>query len=246
MKRKVDWDEEEESFYEDANANENEESDKEEPRVKDVLEGLSQLVSRQKASDLLHSMAASKDILFWTPRGQLLRNQRIIPLTNIPELVEYVLLPHNDDIVKPRALKTFIDGLAELRINKRLIQNKRILAELFGKKNKPIAIKTVRLVRKKWSSKAVSMKMTQRLPLNIVNIKSQKTQIWNLKEIQTFHILKKPQVQRFCLKEKVFAAIAAERTFTKEQLSNALDVSGMIVIGFVRSVHIKFLLIVNT
>ena len=75
-------------------------------------------------------MAASKDILFWTPRGQLLRNQRIIPVTNISELVEYVLLPDNDDIVKPRALKTFIDGLAELGINKRLIQNKRILAEL--------------------------------------------------------------------------------------------------------------------
>ena len=71
-------------------------------------EGLSQLVSRQKASYLLHSMAASKDILFWTPRGQLLRNQRIIPVTNISELVECMLLPHNDDVVKPRALNTFI------------------------------------------------------------------------------------------------------------------------------------------
>ena len=133
MKRKVDWDEEEESDYEDTNASEDEESDNEEPRIKDVLEGLSQLVSRQKVSDLLHSMAASKDILFWTPRGQLLRHQRIIPVTNISELVEYVLLPHNDDVVRPRALKTFIDGLAELGINKRLIQNKIILVELMGK-----------------------------------------------------------------------------------------------------------------
>ena len=133
MKRKVDWDEEEESDHEDTNASENDESDNEEPRIKDVLEGLSQLVSRHKASDLLHSMAASKDILFWTPRGQLLQNQRIIPVTNISELVEYVLLPHNDDIVKPRALKTFIDGLAELGINKRFIQNKRILAQLWEK-----------------------------------------------------------------------------------------------------------------
>ena len=78
MKRKADWDEEEESDYEGTSASENDESDNEEPRIKDVLEGLSQLVSRQKASDLLHSMAASKDILFWTPRKQLLRNQRII------------------------------------------------------------------------------------------------------------------------------------------------------------------------
>ena len=68
MKKNVDWDEEEESDYEDTNASEDEESENEEPRIKDVLEGLSQLVSRQKASDLLHSMAAFKDILFWTPR----------------------------------------------------------------------------------------------------------------------------------------------------------------------------------
>ena len=81
MKRKVDWDEEEESGYEDTNASEDEESDTEEPRIKDVLEGLSQLISRQKASDLLHS----KDVLFWTPRGQLLWNQRIIPVTNISD-----------------------------------------------------------------------------------------------------------------------------------------------------------------
>ena len=50
MKKNVDWDEEEESGYEDTNASEDEESDNEEPRIKDVLEGLSQLVSRQKAS----------------------------------------------------------------------------------------------------------------------------------------------------------------------------------------------------
>lgn len=62
-------------------------------------------------------MAASKDILFWTPRGQLLRNQRIIPMINNSELMEYMLLPHNDDVVKPRALKTFIDGLAALEIS---------------------------------------------------------------------------------------------------------------------------------
>ena len=130
MKRNVEWDAEKESDYEDTNESEDEEGHNEEPRIKDVLKGLSQLVSRQKTSDLLHSMAAPKDILFWTPRGQLLRNHQIIPVTNISELVEYVLLPYNDDVVKPRALKTFIAGLAELGINKRLIQNKRILAEL--------------------------------------------------------------------------------------------------------------------
>ena len=39
----------------------NEESDNEEPRINDVLDGLSQLISRQKAYDLLQNMAASKE-----------------------------------------------------------------------------------------------------------------------------------------------------------------------------------------
>ena len=43
---------------------------KEEPRIKDVLSHLYRAVSEKRASDLLHSKAASKDILFWTPSGQ--------------------------------------------------------------------------------------------------------------------------------------------------------------------------------
>ena len=59
--------------------------------MKDVLSHLSGAVPKKRTSDLLHSMAASKDILFWTPSGQLLRNKRTIPVTNFAELVEYVL-----------------------------------------------------------------------------------------------------------------------------------------------------------
>ena len=85
-----------------------------EPRVKDALSNLSKAVSKDR---LLHSTFASKDILFWTPRGQLLRNQRIIPVTNIAELVEYVFLPHSDDVARPRAFNTCLDGLAELGVD---------------------------------------------------------------------------------------------------------------------------------
>jgi len=73
MKRKVDWEEQEQSEREDYS---DKEGDEEEPRIKDVLDNLSQSVSRKRASELLHSMATSKDVLFWTPRGQLLRHQR--------------------------------------------------------------------------------------------------------------------------------------------------------------------------
>ena len=90
-------------------------------------------MSGKRAFDLLHSAAASKDILFWTPRGQLLRNKRTIPVTKIAELVEYVLLPHNNEVTKPRALNTFLDGLAELGIDKGLIKNKKLLSDLIEK-----------------------------------------------------------------------------------------------------------------
>ena len=110
----VDWDDEEngesemEPFEEvnETDVCDDEHSNDEEPRIKDVLGNLSKTVPRKRASDLLHSMAASKDILFWTPRGQILRKNRIIPVTNIAELVEYILLPHNDEVIKPRALKS--------------------------------------------------------------------------------------------------------------------------------------------
>ena len=104
-----------------------EESDDEGPRIKDVLNNLSKAVSRKYASELLHSMATSKNILFWTRSGLLLRNQRAIPVTNISELVEYVLLRHNEDVAKPRVLNTFLDGLVQLGVNKRLIKNKRFV-----------------------------------------------------------------------------------------------------------------------
>ena len=92
MKRKVDWEEEEEESEKEEDSTYDEESDDEEPRIKNVLNNFSNAVSKQEASDLLHSMAASKDILFWTPCGLLLRNQRMIPVTNIAGLVECVLL----------------------------------------------------------------------------------------------------------------------------------------------------------
>ena len=137
----VDWDDEENGEsemepLEEASETEvsgDEQSNNEEPRIKDVLENLSKTVSRKCASDPLHSMAASRDILFWTPRGQLLRKNHIILVTNIAVLVEYILLPHNDEVVKPRALNTFLDGLAQLGVDKRLMKNKKILSNLLEK-----------------------------------------------------------------------------------------------------------------
>ena len=130
MKRKIDLVDEEHESEDEENESCSDESEDEEPRIKDVFSHLSQAVSEKRASELLRRMATSKDILFWTPRGQLLGNKCIIPVTNIAELLEYVLLPHNDDATKPRALNTLLDGLAELGTNKALFKNKKLLIDL--------------------------------------------------------------------------------------------------------------------
>ena len=147
MKRMVRWDDEENGESEmdpfeeasETDVSDDEHSNDEELQIKDVLGNLSKTVSRKRTSDLLHSMAASKDILFWTPRRQLLRKNRIIPVTNISELVEYVLLPHNDEVIKPRALNTLLEGLAESGVDKRLIKNKKILSDLLVRKRKGLS-----------------------------------------------------------------------------------------------------------
>ena len=44
-----------------------------------------------------------------------------------------LLLPHNSDVAKPRALSTFLDELAELGFDKGLIKNKKLLSDLIEK-----------------------------------------------------------------------------------------------------------------
>ena len=81
MKRKTDLVEEEEHEGEhEESESSGDESEDDEPRIKNVLNHLSGTVPEKRAFDLLHSMAASKDILFWTPSGQLLRNKSTIPV----------------------------------------------------------------------------------------------------------------------------------------------------------------------
>ena len=41
------------------------------------------------------------------------------------------MLPRqNNDVTKPRGLNTFVDGLAELGVDKGLIKNKKVLGDL--------------------------------------------------------------------------------------------------------------------
>ena len=76
MKRKIDLVEEEEHEIEhEESESSGDESEDKEPRIKDVLSHLSRAVLEKRASYLLHSMAASKDNLFWTPSFQTITSK---------------------------------------------------------------------------------------------------------------------------------------------------------------------------
>ena len=44
-----------------------------------------------------------------------------------------MLLPHNNEVTKPCALNAFLDGLAQLGIDKGLIKKKKLLSDLIEK-----------------------------------------------------------------------------------------------------------------
>ena len=54
-------------------------------------------------------------------------------MTNIAQLIEYVLLPYSQDVVKLEALNTFLEGLAELKIDKSLIKNKKLVMDIIDR-----------------------------------------------------------------------------------------------------------------
>ncbi len=123
------------SVMSDIDMSSDEDEFEEEPRIQDVLKQLSGAVHNENARNLLHSMAASKDILFWSPNGDLIRHKRRIPNTSIADLLEFVILPHSKDISPPKAIRSFLEGLADLRVNKRWIKNKVALNDVLGFEN---------------------------------------------------------------------------------------------------------------
>jgi len=101
--------------------------------ISQMIQQLPKSIPRGKALDFLHSIATSKDILYWNLHGEMTYHQRRIPVTSMEELIEYALLPYNLDVRTPRGLKTFTDGLSELDIDKKLVRNKRLLADLIAR-----------------------------------------------------------------------------------------------------------------
>lgn len=121
------------SDSEDSVASDTESDIFEDDDLEEILRGLSPRVPRKRALDFLHTLASCKKILYWNSHGEMMYHQRRIPVTNISELIEYAILPYSLDIKAPRGLNTFIKGLLEVGIDKKLIGNKRVLADLVAR-----------------------------------------------------------------------------------------------------------------
>lgn len=118
---------------EDSMASHTERATFEDNDIEKVLQNLSQSIPEEKALAFLHTLTASKSILYWNSHGEMTYHARRIPVTSIAELLEYVMQPLNLDVKVPRGLKTFTQGLSEIGIDKKLIRNKKVLADLVAR-----------------------------------------------------------------------------------------------------------------
>ena len=103
-------------------------------RLQDILLYLNNKSKRDTAEKILHSILTSGDI--WNPQKEMVYHGRNIPNTNIIDLLDYTLLPYEAHLPEPGGLELFIKGLAEIGINKMLIENEYLLTKLAKEEHK--------------------------------------------------------------------------------------------------------------
>ena len=105
-------------------------------RLQDILLYLNNKSKRDTPEKILHSIFTSGNILTWNPQKEMVYHVRNIPNTNIIGLLDYTLLPYEARIPEPSGLELFIKSLAEIGINKTLIENEYLLTKLAKEEHK--------------------------------------------------------------------------------------------------------------
>ncbi len=98
-------------------------------RLDDILTYL-HLDDTQNAKEILHSILTSTDILTWNSQGEIVYRGHDIRGTDIADLLRYCVTHYNPDVPEPYGMNIFLKGLTSLEIDKGLIVNKKVLAEL--------------------------------------------------------------------------------------------------------------------
>ena len=98
-------------------------------RLDDILTYL-HLDDTHNAKEILHSVLTSTDILTWNSQGEIVYRGHEIRGTDIADLLRYCVTHCNPDVPEPYGMNIFLKGLTLLEIDKGLIVNKKVLAEL--------------------------------------------------------------------------------------------------------------------
>ena len=73
--------------------------------------------------EILNAMLTSKNIIGWDSKLRLIIDDRVLPRTNIANLVAHVLYPHDERIKYPRGFNVFVQGLKDIGLESEWVEN---------------------------------------------------------------------------------------------------------------------------
>ena len=76
------------------------------------------------AKEILNAMLTSKNTIGWNSKLQLIVDDRVVPRTNMVDLVSHVLYPHDERIPDPRGFTLFVQGLKDIGLEPEWVENK--------------------------------------------------------------------------------------------------------------------------
>ncbi len=79
---------------------------------------------RDAAKEILNAMLTSKNLIGWDTRLRLIVDDRVIPKTNVADLVAHVLYSHDERIPDPRGFTLFVQGLKDIGLEPEWVENK--------------------------------------------------------------------------------------------------------------------------
>ena len=75
------------------------------------------------AKEILNAMLTSKNTIGWNSKLQLIVDDRVVPGTNVTDLVAHVLYPHDERIKDPRGFNVFVQGLKDIGLESEWVDN---------------------------------------------------------------------------------------------------------------------------
>ena len=97
-----------------------------------LLTVLNQLpcIIHDEAKEILNAMLTSNNVIGWDRKLRLIVDGRVLPGTNIANLVAHVLYPHDERISDPRGFDIFVQGLKDIGLESEWVDNENVKSVL--------------------------------------------------------------------------------------------------------------------